>query len=100
MVPGNGVFVNAVELTTGVKAIVSGKPNTFCFDNIIELHSLKKEEVVFIGDNLKTDIQFSNSAGVDCILVLTGCTKEETLDKQLKDDDAGVPTYISKTLKL
>lgn len=45
-----------------------------------------------------TDIKFSNKAGVDSFLVLTGVTSEENLQEYLVKENAGVPTYIGRDL--
>lgn len=78
--PGNGTFMKALEVCSGKKATVTGKPNPFCFDSIIEKHGLERKDILFIGDNLLTDIKFSNTSTVDSYLVLTGVTRPETLE--------------------
>lgn len=62
-------------------------------------HSLNAKDLLFIGDNLKTDIKFANTAGVDCFLVLTGVTRKDNLDEMLEKDEAGVPTFIGEDLE-
>ena len=88
-----------IEASSGKKATCSGKPNPFCFENIIEKHSLTKSDILFIGDNLQTDIKFSNNAKINCILVLTGVTSLATLDAGKQEED-GTPTYICPDLRL
>ena len=96
--PGCGATMTTLITTTGIEPITTGKPNTFCFESIMNEHQLQKSEILFIGDNLKTDIKFSNSAEVDCFLVLTGVTRKQTLEEQLADPAAGTPTYIGEDL--
>lgn len=95
--PGNGSFTKLFEVVGRRKALVTGKPNTFCFSSIMSKLGIDKSEILFIGDNLKTDIKFSNSASVDSVLVLTGVTSEQRLKEGRQDDD-GLPTYISVNL--
>ena len=61
----------------------------------IERLALDKSEILTIGDNLKTDIHGSNSAGIKSALVLTGKTTM-TMAKKSKIK----PDYIIKNLKI
>jgi len=90
----------ALEKCSGKKATIVGKPNPFCIDIVLETHSIQKDKILFIGDNLQTDIMFSNKSNIDCLLVLTGVTAEADLEKELKEEESGVPTYIAKDLRL
>jgi len=100
MVPGNGAFVKAIETASDKKATITGKPNPKVMDLISSNHSISKSSVLFIGDNLFTDIKFSNNSGVDCLLVLTGVTDRELLEKKGNEEEAGKPTYIKDDLAL
>ena len=88
-----------MEVTSSKTATVSGKPNSFCFENIIEKHKLSQSEILFIGDNLRTDIMFSNNAKIDSLLVLTGVSTQGRLDAGKLEGD-GTPTYIAEDLRL
>lgn len=46
-----------------------------------------------VGDNLQTDILFGNNANIDTLLVMTGVTDQEKLNKSEIN-----PTYISDNL--
>lgn len=98
--PGNGTFLAALEKCSGKTATVVGKPNPFCIEALLEDHSITRNQVVFIGDNLQTDIKFANQCKVDCVLVLTGVTMEANLESDLKHPDSGIPTYTLRNLKL
>lgn len=88
-----------IETTSRKKATITGKPNVFCFENILKEHNLQPSDLLFVGDNLKTDIKFANRAGVDSFLVLTGVTRRESLKQDLAHDLAGVPTYIGEGME-
>lgn len=45
----------------------SRKPDTAIFDHALELSQTKKEEVIMVGDNLKTDIAGAVAAGWEAI---------------------------------
>ena len=72
--PGAGSCVTPIEFASGTKATVVGKPNPFILEHIIETYGLKKEECLMVGDNLQTDIEFAQNAGVDSLLTMTGVT--------------------------
>jgi phosphoglycolate phosphatase len=96
--PGNGTFLKALETCSTKTATITGKPNPFCFDSIVDKHGLDRSDILFIGDNLLTDIKFSNTSSVDSFLVLTGVTRPETMEQQLQHENAGIPTYIGENL--
>lgn len=86
-IPGNGSMVRCVEVISGVKAEVAGKPNPFILNYIMETEKLKKQECLMVGDNLDTDIQFGRNGQIDTLCVLTGnSTQKMVLSSQ-------VPTY-------
>lgn len=64
----------------------------------MEEHNLKPEDLLFIGDNLQTDIKFANTANVDSFLVLTGVTSKENMEQMMALEGAGNPTYIGENL--
>lgn len=90
----------ALEKCSGKKATIVGKPNPFCIEVVLESHALSRDKILFIGDNLQTDIMFSNKSNIDSLLVLTGVTDEVDLEKELKEVESGVPTYIARDLRL
>lgn len=72
--------------TLGGKVVYFGKPHKeiykMCFDN-------KKEKVLAIGDNLRTDIRGANNLKIDSIFITSGVHRDEfknysELDKLLK----------------
>lgn len=56
--PGTGAFVDVIRSTTLVEPKITGKPDAFCFNQIMDSCNISKDEVLFVGDNLETDIQF------------------------------------------
>ena len=53
------------------------KPNTANYAKAVEMLELKKEEAVFVGDQLFTDIYGANRAGIPSILTKPIHPKEE-----------------------
>jgi phosphoglycolate/pyridoxal phosphate phosphatase family enzyme len=95
---GNGSWVACLESASGKKAFVSGKPNPGIFKIIGDIHHIEREDCLFIGDNLETDILFANRAGVDSLLVLTGVTEPKNMEHLLNREGAGKPTFIANDL--
>lgn len=70
LVPGAGVAVYAVQVTTPTEPIVSGKP----FRPLMAeaLRRTGASHALFVGDRLDTDILGANTVGIDSCLVFTG----------------------------
>lgn len=69
--PGTGAILAAVEVASGKKAEIAGKPEHHLFD--LALSKIPgAERVAMIGDRLSSDIAGGHAAGLDTILVLSG----------------------------
>ena len=79
--PATGAVAAMVTAATGRRPYIVGKPNPMMFRsalNKIEAHS---ETTAMIGDRMDTDIIAGMEAGLFTILVLTGITRREDLDR-------------------
>jgi HAD superfamily hydrolase (TIGR01450 family) len=72
------MFKQATERTAD---IILGKPNALILELCLSKSQVDFSEVLVIGDRLETDIQMANSVGIKSVLVLTGDTKREHLEK-------------------
>jgi NagD protein len=70
-----------IEEATGVKAFVVGKPGPVMMRAARKALGLETAEVTVIGDTMDTDIQGGVQMGYKTILVLSGITKKEELQK-------------------
>jgi NagD protein len=70
-----------IEEATGVKAFVVGKPGPVMMRAARKALGLETAEVTVIGDTMDTDIQGGVQMGYKTILVLSGITKQEELQK-------------------
>lgn len=93
LVPGNGALVGFLETSTQTKATVIGKPEAIIMEAALKELALSKEEVLMVGDNYTTDIQAGIQNDIDTLLVLTGFTKAEDVEKLPVS-----PTYIVENL--
>lgn len=84
-----GKFQKALEDKFQRKPIILGKPGAELGQFIAKKFVDKK--VLFVGDNLETDIGFANKLGFQSLLVFTGCTTKETLQKHQKAEE--LPDY-------
>ncbi|RME30811.1 MAG: HAD-IIA family hydrolase [Thermoflexia bacterium] len=79
LVPGNGTNLAVLELTTGVKPVVIGKPESWLYRAALERMGADPETTAALGDRLDTDILGGKRAGLTTILVLSGITTSEEL---------------------
>jgi NagD protein len=79
--PATGSVAALITTATGSSPYFVGKPNPMMFRsalNQIEAHS---ESTVMIGDRMDTDIVAGIEAGLDTILVLSGSTRREEVER-------------------
>jgi HAD superfamily hydrolase (TIGR01457 family) len=94
LAPGNGTLVGAVHTAVGQLPIVAGKPEPAIFETA--LNHFHKENAVFVGDRLDTDILGANRAGIPSVLVLTGVSSRKDVLAASVDERPG---YIIETLR-
>ena len=79
--PATGSVAALISRATGKQPYFIGKPNPMMFRsalNRIEAHS---ENTAMVGDRMDTDVVAGIEAGLETILVLTGSTRPEHLDR-------------------
>ena len=81
MRPGCGAIVAFLEAATGKKAFVVGKPSPVMMRSARKALDLTTSQTVVIGDTMETDILGGVQMGYRTILVLSGGTKLEDLDR-------------------
>lgn len=80
-VPGAGALGKVITAATRVQPIVCGKPNALIIDAAIAKLAFKKSDIVFLGDNLMTDISAADNAGIESIMIETGVhTRDDIKD--------------------
>ena len=76
--------------------VIVGKPNKLLFDLIVGKHEyINPKRTIMIGDRLNTDVMFGKAAGVDTILVFSGCTSENELKNSEIKPDFTLPSIKS-----
>lgn len=80
-IPDCGAMCAMITASTGVKPKYLGKPFKETIDIILSMTGYRKDEIVFVGDRLYTDIAIGVNNGVTSILVLSGETTTEDLER-------------------
>lgn len=75
--PGAGALIKGVEVSSGVKAHIIGKPHPGLFREALSRAECLPHEALMIGDRLDTDIQGAQQLGLKTALVLSGITTRE-----------------------
>ena len=84
--PGAGSIVAAVEATTGVTPVSIGKPEPYLLEEAAHAVGREPAEAVMIGDGIATDIAAARAVGARSVLMLTGVTTREEVDKLAADE--------------
>lgn len=79
--PATGALIAPIEISTGKKAYFIGKPNPLMLRHGLKKIGCHSSEIAFIGDRMDTDIIAGIESNVDTILVLSGISKPEDVDK-------------------
>ena len=93
-----GPFVKAIEYASSKNAILMGKPNKNFFDLVIKDLDTHHENIIMIGDDIKSDIEGGNLAGLKTIQVKTG-KYQSSDDKNSLQPDARIEN-INEVLNL
>ena len=85
--PGNGALLAALEASTGVEPLVTGKPEPRMYEEALRRMDAMPDTTAMIGDRLDTDIAGAWRAGLRTILVLSGISQQDDLaSSQVKPD--------------
>jgi len=89
-----------IEEATGIKAFTVGKPGPVMMRSARKALGLETAETTVIGDTMDTDIQGGVQMGYKTILVLSGITKREELQKYAFKPDLVVDSVNDLQLPL
>mmetsp|Transcript_7362 Transcript_7362/g.18012 ORF Transcript_7362/g.18012 Transcript_7362/m.18012 type:complete len:412 (+) Transcript_7362:39-1274(+) len=101
---GNGATVVALEYSSKRTAINVGKPSQELFD-LIDEETTQQEgtkgilgnpsRCLFVGDRLDTDIRFGKDNGMKSVLVMTGVTDAQSMEKLAGGtEDEPLPDFV------
>jgi NagD protein len=86
-IPDCGSICHMLTVATGKEPLYIGKPNRYMIDLLIEKVGTTPEKTVLIGDRLYTDIAAGINAGIATVLVLSGETNLQMLEKSSHQPD-------------
>lgn len=103
ILPGSGSLTAALEVASGRKATVIGKPSRFMFECISSQFSgVDPAQCLMVGDRLETDMLFGSNCGLDTMLTLTGVSQieeaQEYRNSDLSTNRSYVPDYVVDTI--
>jgi len=81
VVPATGALIAPIELATGSKAYFVGKPNPLMMRHALKKLGCRREETAIVGDRMDTDIIAGIESEIETVLVLSGVTSREDLDR-------------------
>lgn len=81
IIPATGALISPIEIATGRKAYFVGKPNPLMLRHGLKKLNCHSNEIAFIGDRMDTDIIAGIESNVDTVLVLSGVTSLEDINK-------------------
>ena len=81
IVPACRALVAPIELATGKEAYYIGKPNPLMMRTGLNMLGVHSNEAAIIGDRMDTDIVAGIESGLDTVLVLSGVTSREEVDR-------------------
>ena len=81
IVPATGAVAALISAATGVQPYFIGKPNPLMMRTALRTLNAHSENSVMIGDRMDTDIVAGIESGLRTILVLTGVTTREQVER-------------------
>ncbi|MHB9133874.1 MAG: HAD-IIA family hydrolase [Armatimonadota bacterium] len=81
IVPACGAMAALIEKATGVAPYFIGKPNPLMMRSALNFMDAHSENSVMVGDRMDTDIISGMEAGMETILVLSGVTRQEEIER-------------------
>ncbi|XP_020503114.1 pyridoxal phosphate phosphatase [Labrus bergylta] len=103
ILPGSGSLTAALEVASGRKATVIGKPSRFMFECISsQFRGVDPAQCLMIGDRLEVDMLFGFNCGLDTMLTLTGVSQIEDAQQyrnsEVTTNHNLVPDYVVDTI--
>lgn len=89
VIPACGAMAALIETATGAKPLFIGKPNPLMMRTALNFLGVHSEDTFMVGDRMDTDMIAGVQTGMETILVLSGVTQFERIDRF-----PYLPTYI------
>jgi NagD protein len=79
--PSTKALIAPIEIASGKKAYFVGKPNPLMMRIALKRLGVKREDTIVIGDRMDTDVRCGLESEIDTLLVLSGISAKEDVDK-------------------
>lgn len=79
---GNGAILAAIQAGSGVAPVTIGKPAPIMYQQAMACLGVDPAHTVAIGDRLETDILGAINAGIRSVMVLTGISDREEVERE------------------
>lgn len=80
-IPATGAVAALITRATGVQPYFVGKPNPLMMRSALNRIDAHSESTVMVGDRMETDVVAGLEAGMRTVLVLTGSTRRESVER-------------------
>ncbi len=80
-VPATGAVAALISAATGIQPYFVGKPNPLMVRSALTAIKGHSETAAIVGDRMETDIKSGLEAGMQTVLVLTGSTRSEEIQR-------------------
>lgn len=81
LVPACGAVAALIQAASGVAPYFVGKPNPLMMRTALRYLGEHSENTIMVGDRMDTDIRVGTESGMETVLVLTGVTKRELVER-------------------
>ena len=81
LIPATGAVSALISSASGVRPYFVGKPNPLMMRTALNAIDAHSEDSVMIGDNMDTDVIMGIESGLETILVLSGVTRREDVER-------------------
>lgn len=81
-----GAIVSALQYASGLAPVVLGKPAREFFLAAVQQLGVRPDQVLMVGDDLRSDIGGAQQAGMQGVLVRTGKFREQDLNTEIRPD--------------
>lgn len=81
LVPACGAIAAFIQSATGIEPYFVGKPNALMMRTALRYLNEHSENAIMVGDRMETDIRVGTEAGLETVLVLTGVSTREMVEK-------------------
>jgi len=81
IVPATGAVAAMITTATDVRPYFFGKPNPLMMRLALRQLGVHSDQTIMISDNMKTDIMAGLESGMETVLVLSGVTTREDIER-------------------